>query len=273
VKRHFFSLALIALCFGASGVAAAKAPQAPAPVAATAPEPASQPLTSFVERFQAPRLDPRWVISDRWHSGDWFSTEWRREQIGMSPRGLALTLAPRMGEGPKPYVSAEISTQQDFLYGYFETRFRMPRGAGLVSAFFTFTRPDGVGSHNEIDMEWLGRDPRRLELVYHVAGQANLQVVRLPFDPSRGFHTFAFEWRSDQIRWFADNRLLHTARGGRVGELNRPQRLFASLWNSERMPRWLGRIDPAQAPWTMVVACIAYAPEYSGRALCAGAPH
>lgn len=159
-------------------------------------------------------------------------------------------------------------SHDEFLYGYFEARFRMPRGNGLIAAFFTYTRPGGVETWNEIDMELLGRDPRRLELVYHVAGQATLEVINLPFDPSEDFHTYAFEWLPDRIRWYVDNRLVHTARGPLVRQLNRPQNIFASLWNSERMPRWLGVIDPSEAPWEMNVACIAYAPSYEGRSLC-----
>lgn len=227
------------------------------------------PQVPFVDRFEAD-LQHRWVASDGWHSGDLFSTEWRRSQISQAPEGVSLILAPSPGDAQKPYVSGELNTRDQYLYGYFETRLRMPRGAGLVGAFFTFTRPDGVASWNEIDMEFLGRDPHRLELVYHVAGEATLEVIALPFDASADFHTYGFEWRPEGIRWFVDNRLVHTSRGGRVRELNRPQRIFTSLWNSEHMPRWLGVIDPTEAPWRLDVACIAYAPRYLGRPMCTG---
>ncbi|MBL8538218.1 MAG: family 16 glycosylhydrolase [Hyphomonadaceae bacterium] len=222
----------------------------------------------FVERFQTPLIDPRWIVSDGWHSGEWFSSEWRRDQVGLGPQGLVISLDRNAGDGEKPYVSGEISTSEEYLYGYFEARLRMPRGRGLVSAFFTFTRPEGVESWNEIDMELTGYDPRRIELVYHVAGQATLQVEELPFDASEDFHTYAFEWRRNAIRWYIDNELVHVSRRGRVAELTRPQRMFSSLWNSERMPRWLGVIDPSEAPWKMHVACMAYAPRYEGRSLC-----
>jgi endo-1,3-1,4-beta-glycanase ExoK len=222
----------------------------------------------FVERFAPPVLSPRWRISHGWHSGEWFSSEWRRSQFALGPEGAAFSLAPRIGQGEKPYVSAEIATAEAYLYGYFETRLRMPRGNGLVAAFFTFDRPGQIETRQEIDMELTGCDPRRIELVYHVGADAHLQVVRLPFDASAGFHSYGFDWRADRIDWYVDNRRVHTSRGGRVGELRQPQRIFASLWNSERMPRWLGVIDPAEAPWTMTVNCIAYAPRYEGVSLC-----
>lgn len=249
------SAAVLALALAQSGARAQ-------PAAAVAPQP-------FVERFQAPAFDSRWIVSDRWDSGEWPSVEWRASQTRLAPQGVILSLAPRDdGENGKPYFSGEISTRDEYRYGYFESRFRMPRGRGLVSAFFTFTREGGEETWNEIDMELLGRDPRRIELVHHVEGETAFHVVDLPFDASEDYHTYAFEWRPTSIRWYIDNELVHVSRGPLVRRLNRPQRMFASLWNSARMPRWLGVIDPAEAPWEMQVACIAYAPRYEGRSLC-----
>jgi beta-glucanase (GH16 family) len=227
------------------------------------------PPAPFVDRFQSPELHQRWFRSHGWNSGERLSAEWRASQTTLGSQGVRLILAPRTdAEGDRPYVSGEFSTHDEYLYGYFEARLRVPRGRGLVAAFFTFTRPQGVESWNEIDMEFTGYDTRRLELVYHVAGQATLKVVDLPFDASEDFHTYAFEWRPNAVRWYIDNRLVHVARGPLVRRLNRPQRIFASLWNSERMPRWLGVIDPSEAPWEMDIACIAYAPSYQRRSLC-----
>lgn len=227
---------------------------------------AQQPM--FVERFDPNTFAARWWLSEHSTTGEWSAVEWRRSQVELGRRGAVITMAPTPEGSPRPYMSGEIVSRESYRYGYFEARLRMPRGAGLVSAFFTFTRPEGPESWNEIDMELTGRDPRRIELVYHVAGQATLQVLELPFDASAGFHTYAFEWRPDEIRWYLDNRLVHISRGGRVAELTRPQQMFVSLWNSVRMPRWLGPVNPAEAPWRMTVSCVAYAPTYEGRALC-----
>ncbi|MBY0563643.1 MAG: family 16 glycosylhydrolase [Hyphomonadaceae bacterium] len=261
MRRVFRAMAVCAVLFGA----AAAEP--------TAPE--AQPAP-FVHRFAESDLGPRWGVSEHTGTGEWSSVIWRRSQVSLSEEGAVFTLAanpegvPPNPEGvPKPYISGEIHGDTLYRYGYFETRMRIARGAGTVSAFFTFARPAGRETWNEIDMEFTGRDPRRIELVYHVAGDAALQVLELPFDASAGFHTYAFEWLPNEIRWYIDNRLVHISRGGRVAELVQPQRIFFSLWNSERMPRWLGPINPDEAPWTMTVACAAYAPTYEGRSLCA----
>jgi|CXWL01.1.fsa_nt_gi endo-1,3-1,4-beta-glycanase ExoK len=222
----------------------------------------------FIDNFRE-LDDERWTVSDGWSNGDWTSSDWRRGQVRLTPEGLALTLdvAPRGSD--KPFMSGEISTSEEFRYGYFETRMRIPRGAGLVVGAFTFTREAGNSTWNEIDMELLGRNPRRIELTFHEGGRARNRNVDLPFDASDGFHTYGFEWRRDVLRWYVDGRLVHTMRGAAVQRLTRPQRFIIHLWNSQTLDGWVGAIDRSEAPWTLVIACAAHAERYRGRSLCA----
>jgi endo-1,3-1,4-beta-glycanase ExoK len=223
---------------------------------------------NFIDRFT--RLNTaRWSVSHGWSNGAWTENDWRREQVRVTPEGLAITLAPNPPGEDKPYASGEIATHETYLYGYFEARLRIPRGQGLVVGFFTFTRPEGRGSWNEIDMEFIGRDSRWLEVAHHVEGRASREIVVLPFDAAEEFHTYAFEWRPDAVRWYVDNVLVHEARGPRVERMTRPQRFYVNLWNSRQLYRWVGHIDPNGAPWTLTVACVARAPEYRGVSLCA----
>jgi beta-glucanase (GH16 family) len=90
----------------------------------------------------------------------------------------------------------------------------------------------------------------------------------LPFDAADGFHTYAFEWRPDAIRWYVDGVMVHEARGARVERMTAEQRLFVNLWNTEQLHRWTGRIRAHDAPWTLNVSCVAQAPVYPGRPLC-----
>lgn len=223
---------------------------------------------AFVDRFAT--IDAaRWHLSDRWPPENMFSAAWRPGQASTTPEGLLITLAATEEGAPKPYMSAELSTHESFRYGYFEARMRAVGGGGIVSAFFTFALPTAPNTENEIDMEITGNTPRQIELVYHVNGRHIREIVQLGFDSSEGFHTYAFDWRAGSIRWYIDNRLVHTSRS-HVRELNRPQQLFTSLWNSVRMPIWLGPFDPAGAPHHMMVSCIAHAERYSGQSICDG---
>lgn len=247
-------------------------PTPPAESAVSAPRTAQTPLpanVNFIDRFEA--LDAqRWAASHGWSNGDWVENDWRREQLGLTSEGLAITMAPSAG-GEKPYSSGEIASNESFVYGYFEARMRVPRGDGVVTGLFTFTRSGGPRTWQEIDMEIVGRDTRVLELAYHVAGRPKKIMIDLPFDAAEGFHTYAFDWRPDAIRFFVDNRLVHEANGSRVEQMTSPQRFIVNLWNTEQLYRWTGRVRPSEAPWTLHVACVAQAREYSGRALCAPA--
>jgi beta-glucanase (GH16 family) len=221
----------------------------------------------FVEHF--PAFDgERWQLSDRSPSETIFSAVWAPAQAAFTPDGLVITLEPTIRpDAPKPYKSAELSSHEEFRYGYYEARLRAVRGGGIVSAFFTFAMPTGPNTQNEIDMEITGNAPTQIELTYHVNGQHIRSITPLGFDASEGLHTYAFDWRRDSIRWYIDNRLVHTSRA-HVRELNRPHQIFTSLWNSVRMPIWLGPYDASAGTHTMTVACVAHAPRYSGRALC-----
>lgn len=235
--------------------------------AARAPVRVDTSHINFIDRFAG--LDAtRWRVSDRWHNGDWVENDWRREHVALRGDGLVITLAPGAG-GEKPYSSGEIFSHEEFTNGYFEARMRVPRGDGVVTGLFTFTRPQGRGSWHEIDMEIVGRDTRVLELAYHVEGRPNKQLIELSFDASEGLHTYAFEWRPDAIRFFVDNQLVHEARGARVERMAGGQRFFVNLWGTERLHRWAGRMKPEDGPWTLHVACVAQAREYRGESLCA----
>lgn len=240
---------------------------APKKSVADASEALADANVNFIDRFT--RLNTaRWSVSHGWSNGAWTENEWRREQVAVTPEGLAITLAPSPPGADKPYVSGEIATHETYLYGYFEARLRIPAGRGLVVGLFTYTRPHGRASWNEIDMEFIGRDSRWLEVAHHVEGRVRSETVVLPFDAAEDFHTYAFEWRPDVVRWYVDNMLVHEARGPRVERMTRPQRFYVNLWNSRQLYRWVGQIEPDEAPWTLTVACVARAPEYRGVSLC-----
>lgn len=285
IIRNHFSQAALALLLGCGAVAAA-APYAllaaaawvltfggdgpaPAPAAPPQQQERATPENGFVDRFASLDLE-RWTVSDGWSNGDWTENEWRAGQARPGQEGLTLTLAPNPPGAGKPYASGEIQSRRRFRYGYFEARLRVPRGAGLVSALFTYARDEGAPSWHEVDIEFLGRNTRVVEFTYFVGGRATGQIEALPFDAADGFHTYAIEWRPDAIRWYVDNRLAHEAAGPDVARMTREQRLYVNLWNSAQLHRWVGPIDPGEAPWALEVACVAYAPVYRGAPMCPG---
>lgn len=229
-------------------------------------DPANAPA-AFVDTFTS--IDEaRWRVSDGWTNGDWTANDWRASQIRKAPRGIEITLAPAR-DGDKPYSSGELQSEDVFHYGYFETRLQAPRGSGLVTGFFTYTRPSSENTWDEIDIEILGRDTRSIQFTRYRGGRRQITTVPLPFDAADGQHTYAFEWTANAIRWYADGQLLHEATSADGPMPRREQRLYLHLWNTETLNDWLGPIIPSEAPWRLQVTCIAYAPVYEGRSLCA----
>jgi hypothetical protein len=223
---------------------------------------------TFIERFRS--LDSnRWVFSDGWTNGSFMENDWQAEQLSITPEGLAITLDRNGPDAPKLFSSGELQSRESFQYGYFESRMRVPRGEGLVTGLFTYTQPEGRSSWEEIDIEILGRDTRTMEVTYHVHGRSRQTGIDLGFDAADDFHTYGFEWTEDAVRWYVDDRLVHEVRGARVADMRRNQRFYLQLWNSAELYRWVGYINPEDAPWVLTVSCMAQAQEYRGRSLCA----
>ena len=171
-------------------------------------------------------------------------------------------------------AAVETSTPNNpenvYRYGYFETRMQVPRGSGLVTGFFTYARPGGENSWDEIDIEILGRDTRAIQFTYFRQGDRHIETRPLGFDAAEGPHTYAFEWTPRAIRWYVDGRMVHEETGSNGPLPQGTQRLYLHMWNTETLNDWLGPILPWEGPWRLNVSCIAYAPTYAGRSLCAG---
>ncbi len=227
---------------------------------------AQTPPDAFLENFE--ELDEsRWRIADGWSNGSWTANDWRRSQIRRVAHGIEITLARSRG-GQKRYSSGELQSEEIYRYGYFETRLQAPRGSGLVTGFFTYTRPGEENTWDEIDIEILGRDTRSIQFTYFRHGQRHITTLPLGFDAADGMHTYGFEWTPRALRWYVDGRLLHQETGTNGPLPQSPQRLYLHLWNSETLTDWLGPILPWQGPWRLNVSCIAYAPRYDGQSLC-----
>lgn len=238
------------------------APQPQAPTPGTLPD-----YVRFIDRFG--RVDgERWIVSDGWHNGEWVHNDWRASALRPGPDGLAIVMSRNEPGAAKPLSAGELQSQELYRYGYFEVRMRVPRGEGTGIGFFTFTRPEGTASWQEIDVEIVGSNTRAVELTYHRAGRSRSERLYLPFDAAEGLHTYAFEWTREGVRWYIDNEFAHEEIGGGAELLTSPQRLYLSLWGT-RIEAWAGRIDFAQAPWTLEVTCVAQAREYRGVSLCA----
>lgn len=189
-----------------------------------------------------PRIAQKtWYISDGWSNGDHQSCEWRKDAVKGYKKGLRLTLSNKGGK-LRPYGCGEIHTNKLYGYGRYEARMKTTAGSGLNSAFFTFVGPyQGSKIHDEIDIEFLGKDPRLVQFSYwHDAKNYDVKVYELDFDSTANFHDYAFEWDNDKIIWFVDgNEVYQTS--GKHPMPTTPSSIFFSLWSGGKsIDDWLG---------------------------------
>jgi len=215
--------------------------------------------SGFKESFLLPNLK-RWYVSSGWANGDYQACEWRAEAIQIAEKNLRMTLSDHGGK-TRPIGCAEIHTNARFGYGLYEARMRSAAGSGLNTAFFTYVGPpNGVPEWDEIDFEFLGKNPHTVDINYFTNGKPQLgKPITLDFDASQTFHNYAFEWRPDKIRWYVDGKTVYeTPDGAKIP--HNPGSLFLSLWaGAKAEDAWMGPFDYSQ-PVTADVEWTAYTP-------------
>lgn len=183
----------------------------------------------------------RWTLSDGWANGDHQSCEWRADALSIRDNKLLLTLSDKGGK-VRPVGCPEIRTKARLGHGLYEARMRPAAGSGLNTAFFTYIGPpNGVPEHDEIDFEFLGKAPRRVEISHHVNGKIfRGKIVDLGFDASEDFHDYAFDWSATRLAWFVDGVKVYETPPG-IPIPRHPGFLFFSLWSGSPVEdSWMG---------------------------------
>ncbi|MEO1407278.1 MAG: family 16 glycosylhydrolase [Pseudomonadota bacterium] len=219
---------------------------APADPRAPPPLPESQRITSgpsFVTLFGDGHNASRWHVAA--HSNDahpFFGNDWSADSAVFSTDGLKLQM---LGSEDR-WLGGEVKTKAGYGYGRYEVVMKPAKSSGLVSAFFTYTGPYFGDPHDEIDIEFVGNDMRRVEFNYFKNGRTlNHKALDLPFDASEDFHIYAFEWYPDSIRWFIDNELVFQTPEGDTNIPRTPGSIHMNLWTGtlSGLKSWHGRPD------------------------------
>ncbi len=245
-RRRILGVTLLTLCAGALLVTTALAARKQAP-------------TAFLDNLVS-HEKVLWRKSHNW-ANDWAknNTGWRKENVRFSDGVLHLDLTQRPVAG-RPFAGGEYQSRAFFHYGRYEARIKSVAREGLVTSFFTYTGPTFNGDpHHEIDFEFLGRSPRQVQLNYYTDGVGNHEThIDLGFDASEDFHTYAFEWRPDSIRWFVDGKLVHEEKGERGPLPSHPGKIYLNLWAGQGLTGWLGDFVYPGQPLTAEFACVSF---------------
>ena len=152
----------------------------------------------------------RWMKADGWKNGSPFDNAWLADHISFSDGTMDIRLDDQASRG-EPYSSGNYQTTGFYGYGCYEASFKPVASSGVVTSFFTFAGPfddGGNGKHNEIDIEFLGKNTYSFQTNYwsndddYTAGHES--TVELDFDASLEFHRYGFKWTSGGIEWFVD---------------------------------------------------------------------
>lgn len=182
----------------------------------------------FTDDFRSGRLD-----TDTWEIGDHplGRGALRAGNVGLGEDGLRLALPAGSLDG------GEVNTRSLQGPGTYRVRMKVPDVPGSVTGFFLYRPPD---YESEVDME-VYNDPSGRMLVTTYSGgdpePTNSERVDLPFDPTRGFYDYSFDYGPDGVRFYADGELVEEFSEGLP---ERPMRLYVNAW----YPDWVAGGPP-----------------------------
>lgn len=229
----------------------------------------------FADDFKTYDRDD-WMTST-WSSqgSTWLHTSWRDDNVDHNAKTgqVTLTLNDDNDRG-KAYTGAEIQSKDFYEFGIFEIKMQASGEDGVNSNFFTYSGEVHGNVKNEIDFEFLGKDPTKVWTSYHspvANGYGNNgpvgkrgEWVDLGFDSSKGMHTYRIEWLPDSIRWYADGKLLREVvppkgmSGADIGIPEHAGKMYMNIWAGS--PEWLGRTDKGFEETTAVYDSVKYIP-------------
>lgn len=111
---------------------------------------------------------------------------------------------------------------------------------GVVSSFFTYTGPSDNNPWDEIDIEFLGKDTKKVQFNYFTNGIGSHEFIYdLGFDAREEFHVYDFEWRKDSITWYVDGAVVHTVTEDIPST---SAKIMMNVWPGTGVDSWLNGI-------------------------------
>ncbi|WP_146260087.1 glycoside hydrolase family 16 protein [Rhizobium tubonense] len=158
----------------------------------------------------------KWVYEVGYGNSLWGNNEYQTytDQIGnirQDGQGHLVVTARKESDGR--YTSGRIKTKGRFAlkFGKFEARIKIPRGPGLLPAFWLMGSVGQWPDNGEIDiMENVGQSPSTVFSNLHAPGYTAVGDQTVPRDLSDDFHVYAIEWTPGRVSWLLDNVVYKT---------------------------------------------------------------
>ena len=188
--------------------------------------------------------------ADGYSNGNQFDCTWRRQSASIEDGAMRMTVS-KEGSG---YAGAEYRTENRTPYGFYAVCMKSASCSGIISSFFGYTS-DPVW--DEIDIEFLGKDPGVVQFNYYTAGKGGHEfVLDLGFDSSADFHEYAFDWQPNAITWYVDGTAVYRAT---AEPPSHPFQLMMNIWKCSAED-WSGPFDAARIPVSAEYRWFAYSP-------------
>lgn len=175
-------------------------------------------------------------ISNGYKNGSPFNVFWSDDNIIFDENGMNVSLT----ENDNKYYGGEIRTFEQVHYGFYSTIMKPVKCVGTVSSFFTYTGPSEGNQHDEIDIEFLGKDTTKVQFNYYKDGVGGHEFLYdLGFDAYEEFHQYGFYWGEDKIIWYVDYKPVYYVNDTVIT----PGKLFANVWGGDKTDlalNWLG---------------------------------
>jgi endo-1,3-1,4-beta-glycanase ExoK len=168
------------------------------------------------------------------------------------------------GQGRQyPYTAAEAKTNDFYGAGCYSVCMKPSGVSGISSSFYIHSGAHDVPSgffdsnplHNEIDIEFIGKDTRGFQSNYFSryfnpnanSGSGNELWHTLDFDASQRFHMYSFKWTAKGIQWFVDGRHVRSALADQTRIPSpgySPMRIVTNIWAvNKQAEEWAGPLD------------------------------
>ncbi len=195
--------------------------------------------------------------SDGWSNGANFNCVWKEENVTFSDSKMHLAIKneeAKDNDKTYPYTAGEARTHKLYGYGDFSVRMKPTSIVGTVSTFFVYTGEwdvvDGQKhKHDEIDIEFLGKDTTKVQFNYFVGGKGGHEYMYdLGFDASKEFHDYGFRWEKDTITWIIDGKTAYQVKkDAKNPELpSTAGRIMTNYWPAAEAG-WAGKFEGATA--------------------------
>ncbi|KAF9402187.1 hypothetical protein BGZ94_004999, partial [Podila epigama] len=151
--------------------------------------------------FEDLETHDNFIVAHGWGPDRW-GCSFTRTQVHETEGGTNITIGK--DSNLKPYSCGELIHRKDRLgYGVYSIEMIASNVVGQVTSFFLIANED-----TEIDIELTGLNNRVGWMNVWNNHKQNPVSIDLPFDTSKEWHKYSFEWRKDFIAWSIDGNVV-----------------------------------------------------------------